>query len=211
VTRLVALVLAFALLSSGAALAQRGEPNERFTPADQARARAMTFRVSDFPGFASRPGAAGGSSYCEALDESDLTISGKAISRQYTAGVAFMYSTAYVYRTLADSNASWRRGTSAAGMSCLRVGLRQSFAGTPLRMRSFGRLAFPRLGDDSVAFRLVAERQGVRVFVDLVAIREGRAQAALFMGSALVQPTRETERELARTIAARMAKAMRGA
>ncbi len=211
VARLVALGLAVALVVTSAALAARGDPKERFTPADQARARAMLLRASDFPGYRSTPAAVGGSTYCAALDESDLTLTGKAISRQFASGTVFMYSTAYVYRSRAESNTSWRRATSAAGLRCLRDGLRRALAGTQVTLQSFGKLAFPKLGDRSVAFRLVAAREGLRVFADLVAIQEGRAQTALFMGSALVEPSKPSEVSLARAVAARMAKAMRGA
>lgn len=211
----VLLVLLLALVAAsmgGAALADRGDPKERFNRADQARAKSMLLRASDLAGFTARPGGSSDTDfYCRALDESDLTVTGKAESPQFTAGAAFVTSQAYVYARVADSNASWRRGTSAAGQRCLREGLRRELSGTNIKLVSFGKLSFPRLGPRSVAFRVVAAQQGVRIYLDLLAVQNGRAQAAVVLGSGLTPPPRATEVRFGRLVAARMAKAMRGA
>jgi hypothetical protein len=209
--RLLALVVVLALVGAGAALAGRGDPQEDLRPADQARARAMLLRAADVgPGFkASRTGTSENDFYCRALDESDLTITGEAESARFTGGLAFVTSTAYVYESVADSNASWRRGTSAAGQKCLADGLRRELLGTNVKLLSFRRLAFPRLGARSVAYRAVAAQQGARIYLDLVAIQHARAQAAVILGSGLAAPPRSVELRLGRLVAARMAKAMR--
>lgn len=211
VRRVLAVVLALALTCTGAALAARGDPQERFTKADQARAKAMLLRRADFgPTFAASPSTPTASDfYCRALDESDLTVTGKAESPRFSGSAAFVTSTAYVYESVADANASWRRGTSAAGEQCLREGLRRELRGTSVELRSFRKLAFPRLGGRSVAYRAVAVQQGVRIYLDLLAIQQARAQAAVILGSGLVPPPRSVELQLGRLVAARMAKAMR--
>ena len=211
VRRLLALGLVLAMAGTGAALAARGDPEERFTKADQARAKAMLLRAADLgPTFAASPSTqTDGDFYCRALDESDLTITGKAESPRFSGGGVFVTSTAYVYESVADSNASWRRGTSAAGQQCLREGLRRELRGTSVQLRFFGKLAFRRLGGRSVVYRAVAVQRGVRIYLDLLAIQQTRAQAAVILGSGLVPPPRSVELQLGRLVAGRMAKAMR--
>ena len=206
----VLLAVLLALAVTGAALAARGDPQERFTPADQARARAILVRGADLgPAFRSSPPESRNSDfYCRALDESDLTITGKADSRRFMGGTTFVTSTAYVYESVADANASWGRGTSAAGQRCLREGLRGELRGTAVELRSFRKLAFPRLGQRSLLYRATALQQGIPIYLDLLAIQHGRAQAALILGSGAIPPPRSVELELGRLLSRRMAKAV---
>jgi hypothetical protein len=208
----VAVVLALVLAAS--ALAARGDPQHRITPPDQARARSMLLRPADLSvAYAAQPSAPGGSGgfYCDALDESDLTLTGEATSPSFTATTEFITSTAYVYASRADSNASWARGTSKAGEECLRTGLRGVFRGTAVRFVSFKRLAFPPRGQRSVAFRATVTQQGLRLYLDIVAMQVSRAQAAVIYVSALTPPPPGELRRLTGLVATRAAKAMRGA
>lgn len=212
----VALVssLVLALAVAGAALAGRGDPDKQIRPADQARARSMLLRASDFnPAFTARAASSGGSGdfYCAALDESDLTLTGDARSQSFTATTEYVTSTAYVYVSRSDSNASWTRGTSTAGVQCLRVGLRSEFQGTGVRLVSFKKLTFPKRGQRSVAFRAIATQQGLRVYLDLVAMQVSRAQTAVIYVSALSPPPQSELRRLTGLVAKRAEKAMRGA
>ena len=210
----VALTFVLALALAGTALAGRGDPEKQIRPADQARARAMLLRTSDFnPAFTARPSSSGGSgdSYCAALDESDLTLTGEARSQSFTATTEYVTSTSYVYASRSDSNASWTRGTSAAGVQCLRIGLRGQFRGTGVRLVSFKKLSFPKRGQRSVAFRAIATQQGVRVSLDTVAMQVSRAQAAVIYVSALSPPPQAELRRLTALVAKRADKAMRGA
>ena len=211
-TRIVALLLAVVLVAAGSALAARGDPQKRITPADQARAKAMLLRAADLSvAYVARPSSSGsGDFYCAALDESDLTVSGDAKSPSFTTTGEQIASTAYVYRSRADADASWRRGTSDAGVECLRAGLRAQFRGTGVRLASFKRMAFPARGQRSVAFRAVATQQGIRVFIDLVAMQVSRAQVGVTYGTALSPPPRSELRRLSALVAARAQKAMRG-
>ena len=212
VRRLLSLAVVIALVGTGAALAGRGDPQKRITPADQARAKSMLLRKSDFsPAFAAGPASGGASDfYCAALDESDLTLTGEAESPSFAGGFEFLTSTAYVYESRADSDASWKRGTSAAGQKCIREGLRREVQGTSVRLVSFRKIPFPGFGQRSVLYRAVAEREGIRVYVDLVALQQSRAQVAIVYGAGLTPPPAAEERRLAKVTAARMAKAMRG-
>jgi hypothetical protein len=213
VKSLLAVLLAGMLVVAGAGLAARGDPQKRIVPADQARATSMLLRRADF-GLAHKTAPPSGTEtefYCKALDESDLTITGEAESPNFQGGVEFVSSLSQVYESRADSNASWRRGTSTAGDACVRGEFRRQFQKNGVRLESFRRLSFQPLAERSLAYRLVASSQGVRVFLDVVALKQGRAQAAVFLGSALTPMPRDEEVRLARIVAGRMAKAMRGA
>ena len=103
------LALLLALAVAGTALAARGDPDKQIRQADQARAKAMLLRPADFnPAFTARPSSSGGSGdfYCGALDESDLTLTGEARSRSFTATTEYVTSTSYVRETT-PMNVSW--------------------------------------------------------------------------------------------------------
>ena len=210
--RVLVLALLLVLVVTGAALAARGDPQKRITPADQARAKAMLVRVADVgPAFRSSPGPGQDNSfYCAALDESDLTLTGEAESPTFTSTVEFVTSQAYVYRTRAEADASWRRGTNAAGQKCLRDGLRREVQGTSVKLVSFRKLAFPKLAQRSLLYRAVADQQGVRIYLDLIALQHSRAQVAIVYGAGVSPPPPAEERRLAKLTAARMTKAMGG-
>ncbi len=172
----------------------------------------MLLRKADFGlAFGAAPASPGADFYCAALDESDLTVTGQAESPSFTGGVEFVASTAYVYESRGDANASWRRGTSAAGKKCLRRGLQNEIKGTSVLLVSFGKLPFPAFAQRSVLYRVVAEQPGgARIYLDLIALHNRRAQVAIVYGSALSPPPAAEERRIAKVTAARMAKAMRG-
>jgi hypothetical protein len=211
--RFVAVALLVALVGAGSALAARGDPQKRFTPADQARARAMLLRASDLPGFRAGPNTGETDSYCKALDESDLTLTGEAAGRQFGLGVVFAASAAQVYESAADANASWRRNTSAAGEKCGREILRTEYAKQGVRLLSLRRLPFPSIAPRTIAYRarfLASTPQGqVPLTLDLVGLMHSRAQATVVLGSAVVAPDRQAELRLTRIVAQRMASAMR--
>jgi hypothetical protein len=209
----LALVLVVGLVGSGAALAARGDPQERLTTADQARARSILVRAGDMnAAFRAIPTAENPNTpYCAALDESDLMITGRASSPSFTSTAEFVVSRAYVYESRADASESWSRGTSPAGQSCLRQAMSRELRGTAVRLVSFKKVAFPTFADRSVAYRIVASQQGARLYLDLIALQEGRAQVSIVYGTAFIAPPAAEERRLARVVSGRMAKAMRGA
>lgn len=205
-------MLLVSLLSAGTALAARGDPEKKITPADQARARAMLLRKSDFgPVFrASKAVDTESDFYCPALDESDLTLTGEAQSQTFAGGVEAYTSASQVYETKADSSASWGRGTSAAGEQCARREFSRLLARQATRLESFGRVPFPRLAEKSVAYRLVISSQGIRAFLDVVALKQGRAQVSVLLTSGLTPVPKTEQVRLARLVAGRMQTAMRG-
>ncbi len=206
------LVLALALVVGSSALAARGDPKKAIAPADQARAKAMLLGPTDMAGFAARPaGADTPTSYCQALDESDLTLTGDADSPIFSAATSFVQSSAQVYASRGQADASWRRGTGAAGERCARDILRAEVARDGARLVSYRRAPFPRLAERSVLYRAVVVDQGIRFVIDGVFVQQGRSHGAVVFGSAPIPFDRAVQTRLARIVAARMAKAMRNA
>lgn len=212
VRRALVILIVLGLVGAGTALAGRGDPQKRIVPADQARAKAMLLRASDLGlGFRASPTSSGPDLYCKALDESDLTLTGKAQSPTFVGGVQSFASVSQVYESRADSSASWRRATSSAGISCLRRQFLRLFAAQGGQLESFQRIPFARLAERSVAYRLTVVAQGISAYLDVVGLKQGRAQSSLLMVSALTPVSNEQAVRLARVVAGRLKSAMRGA
>ena len=211
---LIALVL-FALVATGSALAGGGEPRKAITPADQARARAMLLKQADVgPGYRALRGSSSGSALnpnCPALDESDLTVTGEAESPNFTSGLQTFSSASGIYKTVADANTSWRRGTSRAGFGCLTAVFRQLARTGGLRFVSFRKIPFPAVAPRTVAYRWQSLANGVHIYADIVLLMRGRAQAAVFFISGIDPLERSQSLHLTRLVATRMARALRGA
>jgi len=223
-----AVVLAFALAVLVAPLAARaadGQPRKALTSEGQATARAVLVKRGDLgAGFTvvARPkdrhlpkGAR-----CGPLDESDLTVTGDTASPDFrlAKGAAFVTvgSTAQVYRTLREANASWHRGTTAETTRCLGDIVRLSAGpGETIAVVSARRIAFPAVAPETAAYRLVLDvtlrgTQRVRAYVDAVILQHGRVQTGILFTS-LGQPVGKADRvALASVVAARMAKAASG-
>ena len=210
----LACALLLVLVPAPSALADHGDAKRKITRVDQARARAMLLRQSDFSEAftATRPAPDPSHSYCNAIDESDLTISGDAESREFAAGLLFVSSFAQVYVSERDSLTSWRRGIRPAGRRCAREIFRADARQNGVTFNSFGTTSFPRLARQSIAFRIVlTTSEGVRIYVDAVLMRHGRAQAAVVLGSGLAPVPKAERLRYARLVAGRMARALRGA
>ena len=208
--------LAVALVATGSALAARGDPQKRITPADQARAKAMLIRAADLPGYqVGPPQGDSGDFYCAALDASDLTLTGDAVGRRFAVGLMIAASASEVYESRADASAAWRRATGPAGLQCARSLLRRQLAQQGARLISLRTIPFPRLSDRTVAYRAtitgLTPQGEVTAYVDVIALMRSRAHTTITVGSALTTPPRSEELHLARTVAKRMASAMRGA
>ncbi len=148
--RLLLLAVLLALAGSSVALAGRGDPQERFTPADQARAKSMLLRQADLgAGFSTTPVTEGGDFYCKALDESDLTLTAESVRRFARSSVGVL-SLAQVYESLRDANTSWRRGTSRAGETCFGDALRRQL---DERRRPRRHIPAPRLSSSCATVR----------------------------------------------------------
>jgi hypothetical protein len=213
--RLVAVSLLVSLVAAGNAWAEHQDPRQRLTRADNSRARAMLLRQSDLPGFTAQP-ATGDDVHVDcarSVSESDLTLTGEAEGRVFAAGPAVVSSAAQIYRSRADANTSWRRSTSSAGVRCAATLVRRTFARQGVRLVSLRKIAFPRIAERTVAYRIrlsLATGQGtVDLYVDLVALQHGRAHATVLLGTPLAPVDRAAEVRLARVVAGRMAAQLR--
>jgi len=215
VQRLLAVALLLLLAGTGTALADHLDPKKRIRTVDQAKARAMLLRMSDLgPGVVAQQRSTPDAHLtCNGLDESDLVLTGEAESPTWIQGAGFVASAANVYATVTDANASWTRGTRGAGTRCLRDELADEFATQGVALESLRKVAFPRVAERTVAYRVTLSGtvQGttVRVVIDLVVLKHSRAQAALYFGSAFAPPAKADEVALARVAARRMAAAMK--
>ena len=201
---------------AAAAGADHLDPQKRIRSADSARASAMLLRKADLgAGFEiERTSGLEPHLTCGALDESDLVLTGRAQSPYWSRDYQIVGSTSAVYRTAADATASWKRGTSTRGSNCLRDAFRREFErqGESVRV-AVRRLPFPRIAAASAAYRLTVSgtaASGPAVHLDFVVLRLGRAQAGLVFAGVVIPPARASEVALARVVASRMARAMRG-
>jgi hypothetical protein len=208
------------LVSAGVAVAARGDPQRAITAADQARAKSMLVRRTDVAsGVTTRPVPKDEPDvYCAALDESDLTVTGHAQSPYFDLVVQgvrarTIASGADIYRTVAQANASWRRGTSAAGERCLRTLTTRVLAPSGITATSFTRTSFPRVASKTVRYRLRARVQAptgeiVPLFYDLVFLQHSRAQVGIAFFSIVVPFSLNDEVGLATLVAQRQRRAM---
>jgi hypothetical protein len=216
--RLVLLASAVGLALTGSAFADHQDPQKRIMPADQARARAMLLQQSDFaPGFKRNPASNEPDPHIDcprSVSEADLTLTGDVEGSLFARGVVSVQSIAQVYESVADATASWRRGTSAAGVDCAKGLLRREFAKGQLRFVSLRKVPFPRVGQRTVAYRVVLSgKEGqvtFKLYLDLVVVMHSRAHAQVIAGSAFQPVPKAEEVRLARIVAGRMARAMRG-
>jgi hypothetical protein len=221
--RALVVLVALGLLVPAVGVAADGQPKKALTKKDQARATSIVIKRSDLgQGFTAvardKDTSLPKGARCGALDESDLTVTGDAASpdfrfAQQTAFVT-IGSTAQVYRTLREANASWKRGTTSQTTTCLSDIVRLSAApGEKITVHSATRMRFPSLSPKTTAYRLVLTvelgGQKVRAYVDAVILQHGRIQSGILFTS-LGGPLDQTQRvAIASVVAERMAKATR--
>jgi len=212
----VALVVVLLVSASGAALAGRGSPKKQITPADQARARSMTLRRSDFgPQFKRARSTLTHGPYCKATDESDLVVTGEAKSPDFDSKSSVRYrsvsSEATLYKTEAQSAQSWGRALSAAGIACLRRLWGDETKKEGGEIVFVRRSPYLRIAPRAVVARIKATFDGVPAYIDVIGLGVGRAQAGMYFLGGRSEYPRADEARLARVTAKRMRKAMRGA
>jgi hypothetical protein len=211
VGRLAAVALV-ALACAGVALASGGEPRKQHTAADVAKARAAVLKAADLgAGWRSKPaGSDSGTPRCKGFrpDESDLIETGSADSPEFDKGVRYVSSSAAVYKTAAQAQASWDRVVKPGLLDCLGSIFDKGATGSNVTVKTVGKraLAFPKLAPRSAAYRLnfTAKTQGLtlRGAVDLILLGKGRMDAVMISVSFGTPPIAE-ERRLAGLIAGR--------
>ena len=178
------------------ASAANGEPQKAYTKADQARAKAASLRLADLgAGWKATPAGSDDSSpRCSTYNpnQSDLVETGKYSSPNFmrSADGSFVAATTGVFRTAMMAGKAYSRVATPALPGCFGELFTKGIAKpTSAKVVSVGRLAFPRVGDRSIAYRLVAavttKLATVPVTIDLVTFTKGRTDVALIMAGTL--------------------------
>jgi hypothetical protein len=213
--RLVPVLLVAGLLLAGGALAAEGDPVERHTKADMAKARSIVLAPADLGAGWKREPAGGDDSSLQCknfrIDESDLVETGEADSPVFTRAPVIISSSASLYRTAAMSATSWRRAIRPGLAACLAEDAQKSVSepGFTLRRRSAGKIPYqPLPGAKTAAYHLVFSASDgqttVPVHFDAVFLQRGRAIAGVFLASFGARFPAAPLRELAALTAGRM-------
>jgi hypothetical protein len=212
VRRLGLAALLAALLASTALAAPGDRERRAITARDQAWAKRINLTLRDLPaGF--RQGTAhesnSGTLTCPGYspDLSRFTITGEATSRQFVhASGASIFSSAEIFRTVADQRGDWRLSARHEALACLREQL-QYAVGTAARVAASVRPT-PRLGDRSISFRatLSIAANGVKatVWLDVLGVSRGRGDATLVAMSVRRPPSAALEQSLLAKLASRL-------
>jgi hypothetical protein len=207
-------VVASTLVVTGVAFAAKGDPKKHHTPADMSRARSVVLRTADLPaGWKSAPSSSngGGNLHCKGFDpdESDLTETGKAESPDFSKSLAYISSSASVYLTGLQAQASWNRVVKPGLLTCLKSLFEQgaSSGGTTTKVLGEGLLAFPKLAPRTAAFRISfltkSTSLSLKGDVDVVLLGRGRIDVVMLF-VAFGAPDATLERHLAAVVASRL-------
>lgn len=214
-------LLACAALAAPAALAGPRDPQKRFTPADQARARTVAVRAADLPGGpwkgSRSPSGDGSSLRCAGFepDLSDLVQTGRAegLDLERADGL-FVTSTTGIFRTVAMARAAFARVAAPGLARCLRTIFTEALGAQPgleVRRVTPRPSPVPRAAPLTRGYRLqvtiAAGGQIVESVMDVVLLGRDRANVALLVvGVGRAFPPASLA-ALARTVASRMATA----
>jgi hypothetical protein len=188
------------------------KPQTRINPQDKAKAEQIIFHLSDFPAGwrAETTKDTSGTPKCFKLKFNDLTVTGKADSKDFVHGdVTRATSADSIYLNVQQAHAAFKRAASDRLAKCFSDYLQsQSTSDVKITGTSFGKLRFPQLGDESGAYQIAIElkTQGLTptAYVDLVFIRQARALALLAFIDAFSPFDEQLKEQLARTVAGRM-------
>ena len=175
----------------------------------------MLLRKSDFPsGFTAKRTSGDGDSspgdlQCPGVKSEDVEPTGVATSPNFSRGPFFVLSNGTVFGTRPDAEAVWRDFDSRAGRACFAKIVGKAFEGRSVTLVSVRRVAFPRVGQRSLAYRLVAKFRTVPVYLDWIMAKHSRAAIMIMAGGAFTPVPRSELVRLARISAGRMAAQMR--
>jgi hypothetical protein len=207
------LLVALALCVARAALARDPRAEQvRLNHADVALAKRVVVKPGDLgAGWTKKPLPAGGDEtiQCPELkaDFSKFTITGKARSA-FAAGATQVVSSVEVYKSRADAVGDFRAGAKPQFVACLRRDIENELgsSGLPIRITSARVVSAPRVGENRVAYRVVARvdtgAAPANIYADVVAFQRGRSIAAVSFMSAYKPYARQAK--VATAVAARM-------
>jgi len=214
VTAVCALVFATA---AAASTSDDGRQQIHLTSADNAAARHVVLRKSDFGGV---PGWSGGTKKPDLSSSgprcanfhpkySDLVLTGVAESEFQNAGV-YIDDEVQLLETAPMVKLDWQRSVRAPGLlPCLRTYLAKS-APANATVRGIKKLTFPRVAQYQAAFRLVLDvttgGNTVGMLVDLLLVGRGRTEITLTTVApyAARAPIKSAEERLARGLVSRV-------
>ena len=178
---------------AGAASAGKGDPKKAYTAADQALARSIALRLSDFPaGWTGKVSKDTGSRLsCKGFepDLSDLTKTGRASSPDFSLKQATVSSKIDVFKTVAQTRDAWDRVVKPGLLTCLTSLLKrggESGGDVKVNILSAGERPYQRLAEQAASYRIVAsfesakEKVKFNAYFDLFLLRNGRTLAAMF-------------------------------
>lgn len=209
-TTAIGLLLVSALLVSASAQAGRFRPEqERLRPVDVALAKRMTVRASDLaPGWMRRPSPESPDERLDCpgvdLDFSRFTITGTARSKFEQSG-ASIESFVEVYKSRADATGDFRKGSRPVVLACVARLLDKEARRNGSRVVAARSLADPRVGEQSMAYRVAlsvaTDRGTVPVYIDFLGFRRGRTAVLLAFTGGGAPITHQ--RQVAHAVAAR--------
>lgn len=215
--RLAVLLLALAL--PAVALAADTDPQKRFTAADQAKARALLLKRTDFvAGWKQQPTKPDDDDVkCAAFDPdySDLVLTGDQRAEfAHAQGGASVYSYASLYKSAAHASAAWSRSAKPALLQCLREAMREAVGpDVKLTFSKLARVPFPKLAPRVYAVEVDCTMsspqtgRSVRLSMDVVVLGRGRAEASVMTMGVGAGIGNDDVRAFARLVAGRLAAA----
>jgi hypothetical protein len=163
VRRRLALVSLVVLALPALALAADTDPQKKFTAADQAKARTLLLRKTDFvAGWKKEPAtksADGESDFsCPGYnpDQSDLVLTGEAEADfEGPQGFPSVSSVANIYRTRREATTAWARGDRPQLVPCVASAFEKELEedGSKVTFTRKGKIAFPRYAPRTSAYR----------------------------------------------------------
>ena len=211
--RTVACVIGLGLMFVQAAFAGEKQPI-RFNAADQAAAKAVTLKAADlgpaWKGGAKKPDLT--TDHDCTFKRSDLVLTGAAKSEfKLEAAGASLTSESNVLQIPAMVGAEWRRSFgNSSYMACARKVVMNT-DDPKVKFVSFKKIAFPKLGQYSTRYRMVADYgdpgNAVRVLVDVVVLGRNRTEISLILTMAYADRAQAdlVERALAQLLVKRIA------
>jgi hypothetical protein len=171
------------LASSLVAGATAEDFRHAIVPADRAAARLAVLQLRDIDpttgwkgGF--RPPDRSSGDACPAYHprRSDLVVTGEARSEfRYRGGVITVFTSAQVFRTRKMMASAWRRELVDPGAEACGRRTVAGAVGPQGRVVSFARIAFPRRGERTLAYRVLIRFGGaVEVLADTIFFARGR-------------------------------------
>jgi hypothetical protein len=215
VSRLLCAAVVAAAVAVPVALASNGDPQKRLTKADQAKARAISLRRSDFSsGWVGKPNTntSQDSPRCSNYDpdQSDLIETGDVDSPDFSRPEgSFVSSSVGIFKTRKMAQTGYARVARPQLASCFGELFTKGVAPAKVQLLQIGPLAFRRLGDRSNAYRLRANVtvQGTTVptTIDIVMFNRGRVDVAMIFAGLFRPLPFAFEQSLAARVAARAA------